>query len=97
MAVPRKVHTPEALGILNDESLAGAGAATIMRSLAPVLDTRLAYFLKCLEDAHRTLTCCWTCGPRLLRFAIYSANSKPPCSVGMRRPVNSNRNIVSKP
>jgi hypothetical protein len=51
MAAPRKQHTPEALGILNDESLAGAGAATIMRSLAPVLNTRLAYFLKCLEDA----------------------------------------------
>jgi hypothetical protein len=51
MAAPRKVHSPEALGILNDESLAGAGAATIMRSLAPVIAARLAYFLKALEDA----------------------------------------------
>jgi D-serine deaminase-like pyridoxal phosphate-dependent protein len=51
MAAPRKVHTPEALGILNDESLAGAGATTIMRTLAPVLSARLAYFLKALEDA----------------------------------------------
>ena len=51
MAVPRKVHSPEALGILNDESLAGAGATTIMRSLAPALDARLTYFLKALEDA----------------------------------------------
>lgn len=51
MATSRKVHTPEALGILNDESLAGAGAATVMRTLGPAITARLAYFLKALEDA----------------------------------------------
>ena len=52
MAAPRKSHyTPEALGILNDESLAGAGASTIMRTLGPVIAARLEYFEKALEDA----------------------------------------------
>lgn len=45
------VLSPEALGILTDESLAGAGAATIMRTLGPVLDARLEYFLVALEQA----------------------------------------------
>ncbi len=51
MAVPRKTHSPEALGLLNDESLAGAGASTIMRTLGPVFAARIAYFEKALEDA----------------------------------------------
>lgn len=54
--MPTKVkHNPEALGILNDESLAGAGAATIMRTLGPVLDKQLNYFLQKLEDAPANL------------------------------------------
>ena len=50
-----KRHSPEALGILNDEALAGAGAATIMRTLGPVIAARLEYFLQALEDASADL------------------------------------------
>ena len=51
MATAKRQHTPEALGILNDEALAGAGAATLMRTLGPVIAARLEYFLQALEDA----------------------------------------------
>ena len=48
---PRKNYSPEALGILNDETLAGAGASTVMRSLGPVITARLEYFLGVLDNA----------------------------------------------
>ena len=51
MATAKRQHTPEALGILNDEALAGAGAATLMRTLGPAFDAKLAYLLLELEGA----------------------------------------------
>jgi hypothetical protein len=51
MAAPRKTYSPEALGILNDESLAGAGAATVMRTLGPAIAARLENVLRLLENA----------------------------------------------
>jgi len=51
MVTPRKNYSPEALGILNDESLAGAGASTVMRSLGPIFAARLEYFLNALDNA----------------------------------------------
>jgi len=47
----KQSHTPEALGILNDEALAGVGASTLMRTLGPVLQSRLDYVLTALEQA----------------------------------------------
>ena len=51
MVARTKAHTPEALGILSDEALAGAGASTIMRTLAPVIAAQLDHFLTALENA----------------------------------------------
>lgn len=47
----KPVHTPEALGILHDEALAGVGTSTIMRTLGPVIESRLEYFSRALEVA----------------------------------------------
>ena len=53
MAAPKKIHaiSPETLGILTDESTAGAGAETLLRTLGPVLDNKLDALLMALETA----------------------------------------------
>lgn len=51
MAHRTRPYSPEALGILNDESLAGAGAATVMRTLGPAIAAKLEYLLQLLENA----------------------------------------------
>ena len=49
------VLSPEALGILNDESTRGVGAATLLKTLGPVLDQRIELTLIALDQAEPDL------------------------------------------
>jgi hypothetical protein len=47
--------SPEALGILNDESTRGVGAATLLKTLGPILDQRIENLLVALDSAEPEL------------------------------------------
>jgi hypothetical protein len=49
------VPSPEALGILNDESTRGVGAATLLKTLGPLLEKRLEQLLTALDQAEPDL------------------------------------------
>jgi hypothetical protein len=43
--------TPETLGILQDEVRKGVGSDTLLRTLGPILETRLESYLTALDQA----------------------------------------------
>ena len=55
MATKKPQPSPEALGILNDESTRGVGSATLLKTLGPVLDQRLEQLLVALDQAEPEL------------------------------------------
>lgn len=48
--------SPEALGILTDEARRGTGSETLLRTLGPVLDTKLEFLLNQLEKCDPDLS-----------------------------------------